>query len=147
MDRTRWISSLVSASLMLSFACRKAETPAVESKTETKSTHADGSKTTTTTEEKQVGSTVDVTTETNAPGDRGGKTVSETVVGTVTDFGPGKTITVMTGDGKKHTYDLSDKKTTASVDPRVTVGTKVSLDTTKDNANNRSLRVVPVSDR
>ena len=147
MKRARWIPPLLAGLLLGGPACRKTETPTVESRTETKSTRADGSKTTTTTEEKQVGSTVDVTTQTNAPKGEGGKTESETVVGTVTDFAPGRTITVMTGDGKKHTFDLSDKKTTASVDRRVTVGTKVSLDTTKDNAGGRSTRVVPVSER
>ena len=147
MNRTRWISPLLSAFLVLSFGCRKAETPTVESKAETKSTNPDGSKTTTTTEEKKVGSTVDATTETKASGKEGGKTESETVIGTVTDLVAGKTITVLTGDGQKHTFDLSDQKTSASIDRRVTVGTKVQLDTTKDNTGYRSLRVVPASDR
>ncbi|MCA1582727.1 MAG: hypothetical protein LC796_15315 [Acidobacteria bacterium] len=140
--------SLLAAGLLVStFACHRAETPKVESKTETKSTNADGSRSTTTTETKQVGSTVAVTTETRAGGARGGKSESETVIGTVTDLGPGKSIVVLTGDGEKHSYDLGDKKTVASIDPRIAVGTKVRLDTTKDNDGRRSLTVVPVAER
>ncbi|MDQ2869858.1 MAG: hypothetical protein M3S32_03875 [Acidobacteriota bacterium] len=139
---------LLAAGLVIStIACQRTETPKVESKTETKSTNADGSRSTTTTETKQVGSTVAVTTETRAGGARGGKSESETVIGTVTDLGPGKSIVVLTGDGEKHSYDLGDKKTVASIDPRVAVGTKVRLDTTKDNDGRRSLTVVPVAER
>lgn len=147
MTRTTWISLLSAVLLASTTACRRAETPKVESKTETTSTNANGGKTTTTTETKQIGSTVAVTTETNARGADGGKTESETVVGTVTDLGPGKRIVVLTGDGKKHSYDLDDKKMAASIDPRVAVGTKVRLDSTKDNDGRRSLRVVPAADR
>ncbi len=147
MTRTRGISLLTAVLLASSFGCRRAETPKVESKTETTSTNADGGKTTTTTETKQVGSTVAVTTETNARGVDGGKTESETIIGTVTDFGPGKRIVVLTGDGKKHSYDLDDKKTGSSIDPRVAVGTKVRLDATKDSDGRRSLRVVPAAER
>lgn len=139
-------SLLVAALLFPALACNRSETPKVESKTETKSTNADGSRSTTTTETKQIGSTVAVTTETRAGGAKGGKTESETVVGTVTELGAGKSIVVLTGDGVKHSYDL-DKKTVASIDPRVAVGTKVRLDTTKDNDGRRSLTVVPVGDR
>ncbi|MEO8191097.1 MAG: hypothetical protein ABI682_12210 [Acidobacteriota bacterium] len=137
---------LLAALLIPALACNKAETPKVESKTETKSTNADGSKSTTTTETTQIGSTVAVTTETRAGGAKGGKTESETVVGTVTELGAGKSIVVLTGDGVKHSYDL-DKKTVASIDPRVTVGTKVRLDTTKDNDGRRSLTVMPAANR
>ena len=147
MKRARWIPLLLSGLVMIPVACKKAETSTVESDTHIKSTNPDGSKTTTTTETKQVGSTVDVTTETKTGGKDGGKIQSETVVGTVTDLRAGKTVTVLTGDGKKHSFDLSDKTTTASIDPRVTVGTKVQLDATKDSAGNRSLRVVPASNR
>jgi len=143
MNRQRWSLALVF--LLALPACRKAEAPVVETTAKTKSTNADGSNVTTTTDTKQVGSTLDAMTETNVPGRDGGKTESETVIGTVTEVVAGKTITVLTGDGKKHTYDLDDRKTTASIDRRVTVGTKVELDTTKDPSGRRSIRVVPVS--
>jgi hypothetical protein len=73
------------------------------------------------------------------------KTENETVIGTVTEYGSGKNLVILTGDGKKHDYDLADKKTVSSVDSRITVGTKVRLDSSKDDSGNRSLQVVPVS--
>jgi len=124
--------------------CRKNEPPKVEQKIETKSTNADGTTSKTTTETKQYGSTLVSTTERTEAGAKGKeKSENETVVGTVTEYTAGKKIVVLTGDGKKHDYDLDDKKTTASVDPRVTVGTKVQLELARDNSGNRSLHVSP----
>jgi hypothetical protein len=147
MNRKPAIPLLVAALLALSPACRRAETPQVETKSETKSTNPDGSKTTTSTETKQIGSTVASTTETNVGGPNRGKIEDETVVGTVTDFGVGKRIVILTGDGAKHSYDLDDKKTSASIDRAVTVGTKVRLDATKSTDGFRQIRVVPVGAR
>jgi len=128
-------------------SCRKKETPQVETKSETKSTNPDGSRTTTTTETKQIGSTVISTTETTDSGDkRREKFGSETVVGTVTEYGPGKRIVILTGDGSKHDYDLSEKKTTSSIDRRVTVGTKVQLDLARDDSGRRTIHVVPAQE-
>lgn len=146
MNRKTWCL-LLGMCAALSLACRKSEGPMVESKSETKATNPDGSKTTTTTEEKQVGSTVEATTETKTSGKDGGTSESETVVGTVTEFDRARSITVLTGDGKKHSYDLADDKTSADVDRRVTVGTKVRLDAGKDSAGRRTIRVSPSSDR
>ncbi|HEV8117312.1 MAG TPA: hypothetical protein VGQ32_02240 [Thermoanaerobaculia bacterium] len=147
MKRTPWISLLTAAAVIaLAPACKRAE-PSIETKSETKSTNPDGSKTTTSTETKQVGSTVASTTETNVGGPNRGKIEDETVVGTVTDFGPGKRIVVLTGDGARHTYDLDEKNTSASVDRSVAVGTKVRLDATKAADGRRAIRVIPVADR
>jgi uncharacterized protein len=147
MKRMHWISLLAAAAVIaLAPACKRAE-PSIETKSETKSTNPDGSKTTTSTETKQVGSTVASTTETNVGGPNHGKIEDETVVGTVTDFGPGKRIVVLTGDGARHTYDLDDKNTSASVDRSVAVGTKVRLDATKAADGRRAIRVIPVADR
>jgi uncharacterized protein len=147
MKRMPWISLLAAAAVIaLAPACKRAE-PSIETKSETKSTNPDGSKTTTSTETKQVGSTVASTTETNVGGPNHGKIEDETVVGTVTDFGPGKRIVVLTGDGARHTYDLDDKNTSASVDRSVAVGTKVRLDATKAADGRRAIRVIPVADR
>lgn len=144
----RRIAGLGSAAVLAGLvACHRTETPRVETKSETKSTNADGSRTTTSTETRQVGSTIASTTETTVGGPNRGKLESETVVGTVTELTAGKRIVVLTGDGTKHAYDLDNKKMSASVDPSVTVGTKVRLDTTKDNDGRRSLQVVPVADR
>ena len=147
MNRMRRFSSLTAILLAAGLECRRAETPRVETKSETKSTNPDGSKTTTTTESKQVGSTLASTTETSVGGPNAGKTETETVVGTVTELGPGKRIVILTGDGGKHSYDLDDKKTSASIDRSVAVGTKVRLDAVKESDGRRSLQVVPVADR
>jgi hypothetical protein len=147
MNRKPAITLLVAILFTLLPACRRAETPQVETKAETKSTNPDGSKTTTSTETKQIGSTVASTTETNVGGPHRGKVEDETVIGTVTDFGVGKRIVVLTGDGAKHSYDLDDKNTSASVDRAVTVGTKVRLDATKAADGRRAIRVVPVAAR
>src|SRR5512143_1747683 len=122
--RTRMIS-LLAAVLIAAAGCSRGTAPKVESKAQTRATNPDGSKAATTTESKQFGSTlVSKTERTDDTGKGSQKLVEETVVGTVTDFTAGKKIVVMTGDGSKHDYDLADKKTTASVDRRVTVGTK-----------------------
>jgi hypothetical protein len=146
MNRKAWCL-LLAMSASLFPACKKSEGPVIESKSETKATNPDGSKTTTSTEEKQVGSTVEATTETKTSGKDGGKSESETVVGTVTAFEAGKSITVLTGDGSKHSYDLADDKTSASIDRRVTVGTKVRLDSDKDSAGRKTIRVAPSSEK
>ena len=147
MNRTRWISVWALPLFVLAAGCRKAETPVVESKSETKATDAEGIKVTTSTEEKQVGSTLEATTETSTSGKGGGKTESETVVGTVTALEAGRKITILTGDGKKHDYDLSEKETSADVDGRVAVGSKVRLDSTKEPGGRRSIRVGLASGR
>jgi hypothetical protein len=148
MRRTYYFCLVASGLLAGLIACNKPEAPRVENKSETKATDPDGSRATTTTESKQVGSTLEATTETKTSGQGAtGKTESETVIGTVTDYTAHKKLVILTGEGKKHDFDLDDKKTTASVDSRITVGSKVRLDSTKDDSGNRSLQVVPVSGR
>jgi hypothetical protein len=148
MRRTQFSCLLASALLAGALACAKSEAPQVENKSETKSTNPDGSRATTTTESKQVGSTLAATTETKETGEgRNRKLEDETVIGTVTEYTAGKKLVILTGDGKKHDWDLNDKKTTASIDSRVSVGSKVRLDSTKDDSGNRSLQVAPVSGR
>ena len=148
MRRTQYFCLLAAGFLAGALACNKPEAPKVENKSETKATNPDGSRATTTTESNQVGSTLDATTETKTSGQGAtGKTESETVIGTVTDYAANKKLVVLTGDGKKHDFDLEDKKTTASVDSRVTVGSKVRLDSTKDDSGNKSLQVALASGR
>lgn len=148
MRRMQYSCLLASALLAGALACARSEAPQVENKSETKSTNPDGSRATTTTESKQVGSTLAATTETKESGQgRSEKTQSETVIGTVTEYTAGKKLVILTGDGKKHDWDLDDKKTTSSVNPHVTVGSKVRLDSTRDDSGNRSLLVEPVSGR
>ncbi len=144
--RTRWIpfvSACIVAAVVATGCGGKTSASKVETRAETKSTNPDGSRATTTTESKQFGSTPVAKTErTEDTGKRTEKSAQETVVGTVTDFAAGKRIVILTGDGAKHDFDLADKKTTATVDRRVTVGTKVELDLARDDSGNRSIRVV-----
>lgn len=143
-SRTVSVFLAVLAAGVIAAGCAKSSVPKVESKSEVKSTNADGTKATTTTDSKQYGSTIVSKTERTGQGRDGKeKLVEETIVGTVTDFTPGKRIVVLTGDGSRHSYDLDDKKTNATVDRRVTVGTKVELALAKDDAGNRSIRVMP----
>lgn len=147
--RSRFISlpaAGLAAIVMAGAGCAKASAPKVETKAETKSTSPDGSQARTTTESKQFGSTLVSKTERTADTGKGKeKSVEETVVGTVTAFSAGKRIVILTGDGAKHDFDLADKNTTATVDGRVTIGTKVELDLARDGGGNRSIRVVPVA--
>jgi hypothetical protein len=140
--RTSLFAILLAGAVMA--GCSKGTASKIESKMETHATNPDGNKTTTTTDTRQYGSTlVSKTEKTDSTGKGKEKLVEETVVGTVTDFVAGKRIVVLTGDGSKHDYDLADKKTSATVDRRVTVGTKVQLSLEKDDSGNRSIRVVP----
>jgi hypothetical protein len=146
MGRVHFLSLLAPALLVGLIACSKSGAEQVEAKSETKATSPDGSRVTTTTESKQVGSTLAATTETKESGNgRKATTENETVVGTITEYAAGKRLVILTGDGKKHDWDLADKKTKSSIDPRITVGSKVRLDATRDDSGNRSLQVVPVS--
>ena len=85
-------------------------------------------KTTTETEAKQVGSTQEVTTKTKVD-TPGGDTsaVTRTLVGTVTEYTPGKSIEVMTGEKDTHSFDLAEKDHVVSIDSRTAVGSKVRL--------------------
>jgi hypothetical protein len=85
-------------------------------------------KTTTETETKKVGSTEETTTRTSVDTPRGDTTaVTRTLVGTVTEYTPGKSIEVMTGEKDTHSFDLDEKGDVVSVDSRTTVGSKVQL--------------------
>jgi len=122
--------------------CAKKEEPRLEVKSQAKSTNADGRKTTTTTESLQVGTTLAETTETSSDTAHGkAKSQTETVIGTVTVYKPTKSIEILTGDNKKHSFDLDEKDLQLDIDPRVTVGTKVQLVQDKDSAGRRVVRI------
>ena len=74
----------------------------------------------TTNETKQVGTTLEAKSETKAETPSGTvKSKTETIVGTVTVFTAGKTIEVMTGEKKMHSFNLDDTDVTYSVDGNV----------------------------
>ena len=85
-------------------------------------------KTTTNTETKKVGSTAETTTKTSVETPEGDRsTVTKTYVGTVTQFKPGASIEVMTGEKDTHSFNLDGKDDVINIDPRVAVGSKVQL--------------------
>ena len=82
----------------------------------------------TTTETKQVGSTAESTSETKVDTPTGEtKSVTNTYVGTVTVFTPGKTIEVMTGNKEPHSFELDGKADVIAIDRATAVGSKVLL--------------------
>jgi hypothetical protein len=88
----------------------------------------DETKTTTTTETKTVGSTQESTTRTTVDTPQGElKTTTKSFVGTVTEYVPGKSIEVMTGDKDTHSFDLDEKDDVVSIDAKVAVGAKIQL--------------------
>jgi hypothetical protein len=92
------------------------------------SKEADTTRTTTQTETKRVGSTVESTTKTSvetADGDL--SSVTKSYVGTVTKYTPGESIEVMTGEKDMHSFSLDGKGDVIAIDPRTAVGSKVLL--------------------
>lgn len=141
MRRERW--AVLGIALLVLAGCAKKDQPRLETKSEQKETSADGAKTTTMTEAVQVGSTLAGTTETRSDTPHGKvKTETETVIGTVTAYTAGKEIAVLTGDNKKHSFDLGQKDTRVDIDPRVTIGSKVQLVQSKDDAGRKMIQVV-----
>jgi hypothetical protein len=140
--RREAVAVLLGFVLLTAAACEKKETPRLEVKSQAKNTGPDGAKATTTTESVQVGSTLSATTETRSDTSQGKtKTETEEVIGTVTAYRAGKEIVVLTGDNKKHSFDLDQKDTRVDIEPRVTIGTKVQLVQTKDDAGRKSIVV------
>ena len=88
----------------------------------------DETTTKTVTETKTVGSTQESTTKTSVDTPAGERTATtNSYVGTVTQYVPGKSIEVMTGDKDTHSFDLDEKDDVVSIDAKVAVGTKVQL--------------------
>lgn len=88
----------------------------------------DTTKTTTNTETKRVGSTAETTTKTSVETPEGDRsTVTKTFVGTVTQYTPGASIEVMTGEKDTHSFSLDGKSDVITIDPRTAVGSKIQL--------------------
>ena len=130
--------------LSITLGCRRDARPVVESRSETKSTSPEGTDTTTTVESRQVGSTLVGKTEVKS--DTGEGTIrseTETVIGTVTEYVPGKRIEVLTGEDKRHRYDLGDRETTVQAGPAITIGSRVRLVQSKDNEGRKKIEISP----
>jgi hypothetical protein len=82
----------------------------------------------TTTETKQVGSTAESTSETKVDTPTGEtKSVTNRYMGTVTEFKPGKSIEVMTGNKETHAFELDGKNDVVAIDRSTVVGSKILL--------------------
>ena len=63
---------------------------------------------------------------------------TKSYVGTVTEYVPGKSIQVMTGEKDMHSFDLDEKDDVVSIDAKVAVGSKVQLvQETNDSGGDR----------
>jgi hypothetical protein len=122
-------SALAAGLLVAVVACSK-QPPAVEQKSESTVQTAQG-QVKTTQESKQVGNTLEAKTETKT--DTAGGTVKgavETIVGTVTQYEPGKK--------KMHSIALDAHDTAVAIDATVAVGSRVRLtDQTGDDKTRR----------
>ena len=123
----RQLAFLFSAGLLaVAMACGPSPDTTVK-KTES-TTQTSGGTVNTTSETKQVGTTLEAKTETKAETSSGTvKSTTETIVGTVTVFTAGKRIEVMTGEKKMHSFSLDDKDVVYSVDRAVAVGQRVTV--------------------
>jgi hypothetical protein len=93
-------------------------------------------------ETTQVGSTVETKTEFKTDTPEGShKVTRDIVVGTVTAFSPGKSIEVMTGNKKSHSFDLGGKDLLVNIDTGTTVGSKVELVEEKGDKGYRKITV------
>src|SRR5512135_849746 len=123
----RQLAFLASAALLAVAAACSQSPDTVQKKSESTTQTAEGT-VKTTNESTQVGSTLEAKSETRADTPAGSvASKTETIVGTVTVFTPGKKIEVMTGDKKMHAFSLDDKDVVTSVDATVLVGKRVTV--------------------
>jgi hypothetical protein len=71
------------------------------------------------------------------------KTKSETVIGTVKEFQAGEKLEVTGPKDKQYKFDLDDQKTTATIDPGITVGSRVKVVRKTDADGNTTITVKP----
>jgi hypothetical protein len=124
---TTKLAYLVPAGLLVfATACGpKADT--IEKKSESTTQTSEGT-VKTTNESTQVGTTLEAKTETSVDTAAGTvNAMTETVVGTVTVFEPGKKLEVMTGEKKMHTYALDNKDIVFSLESPLAVGKRVTV--------------------
>ncbi len=132
----------VAGSLVGFVACGNEK--AATTKTETKQTSTDGSTTTQKTESKEVGTTLQSTTTTTADTSAGAvKAVTNTFIGTVTIYTPGKSIEVMTGNKETHAFALDGKDSIVAIDRATQVGSKVMLVEDKGENGFHKITVTP----
>lgn len=131
--------ALLSSVGILAVAAACSSSPnTVKTTTDSTTTSSQG-KVRTTTETKEVGSTLDSKSTTTAESRSGTqKSATATVVGTVTLYSSGKSIEVMTGEKKLHSFSLEDRSVAYSIDRGVAVGDRVTVtDETGDDKVHR----------
>ena len=112
--------------LVFATACGES-TNAVDKKTESTTQTSQGT-VKTTTESKQVGTTLEAKSETKADTPSGVvNRKTETFVGTVTIFTAGKKLEVLTGEKTTHSFNLDEKAVSYAVDAAVEVGKRVTV--------------------
>lgn len=84
------------------------------------------------------------TTETKHTGPgKNTKTKGKTVTGTVKEYDAGKKLVVTGPKNKDYSFDLDDKNTSATVDPAVAVGNKVTVKEHTDADGKETVMVSP----
>ncbi len=132
------LGALGGAALAATVACSKA--PGTEERKTEMTTQTSQGEVKTTSQSTQAGNTLEAKAETKADTPAGTvKAETETIVGTVTVYEPGKKIEVMTAEKKMHAFTLDTKDTVVSVDPGVVVGSRVKL--TEQTGDNKTRRV------
>ena len=120
--------ALLSTAGILAVAAACSSAPNTVKTTTESTTRTAGGSVKTTSETKEVGTTLVGKSETTADTRYGtSKSKTETVVGTVTVYTAGKSIEVMTGEKKMHSFSLDDRDITYSVDRCVAVGERVTV--------------------
>ena len=123
----RNLGFLFSAGLLAVAAACSQSPDTVQNKTESTTKSAEGT-VQTSTESKQVGTTLEATSETKVDTPSGTvKSKTETTVGTVTIFTAGKKLEVMTGEKTLHSFNLDEKNVLYSIDGTVAVGKRVTV--------------------
>jgi hypothetical protein len=125
-------------------SCAKPAEQKTETKTESTTTNPDGRETEVKRETTQMAGTSEQKTETKTDtADGTVKAKTETYVGTVSKYEPGKKIEVTTLDNKTHSFDLNDKDVTTNIDPSVKVGQKVQLTEAKGDNRQKTITIRP----
>jgi hypothetical protein len=123
----RKLAILSSAGLLVIATACGGSSGAVDKKTESTTQSAEGT-VKTTTESKQVGTTLEAKSETKVDTPSGVvNRKTETFVGTVTIYTVGKKIEVLTGEKATHSFDLGEKGVSYQVDSNVEVGQRVKV--------------------
>jgi hypothetical protein len=127
---------VLASAVCSTLACERQETKTVETRTQTETSAA--------------GEPIEKESETASrlPGD--GKmdainTEHNEYVGVVTDFDPGKSLTIEAVNGEKHSFDLDERGSAVTVPASVKKGSKVKVTVDKSEDKPQTVTVSPAS--